>query len=43
MLKADKPRTSAFLVYVNDDGTVVSIVHVFADAHHPGSRTERSK
>src|SRR5262245_4726788 len=31
-LEADKPGTVAFLVYLNDEGTRASIVHVFPDA-----------
>lgn len=31
-LKADKPRTLVFLGYLNDTGTQVSFLHVFADA-----------
>jgi hypothetical protein len=32
MLEADKPRTSVFLPFLSEDGTELSIVHVFADA-----------
>jgi quinol monooxygenase YgiN len=32
VLQADKPRTLAFLIYADQDGRTVSIVHVFADA-----------
>jgi len=32
VLEADKPGTVAFLVYLNNDGTRASIVHVFPDA-----------
>jgi hypothetical protein len=31
-LEADKPRTTAQLAYLNDSGTKLSFVHVFADA-----------
>lgn len=31
-IAADKPRTGAMLAYTDDDGTEVTIVHVFADA-----------
>lgn len=31
-LEADKPGTVAFLVYLNEEGTRASIVHVFPDA-----------
>jgi hypothetical protein len=31
-LKADKPRTLAFLPYLSDDGTELAIIHLFADA-----------
>ena len=31
-LEADKQRTLAFLPYLSDDGTALSIVHVFADS-----------
>jgi quinol monooxygenase YgiN len=31
-LEADKPGTLVFLPYLNDDGTELTIVHVFADA-----------
>lgn len=30
-IEANKPDTVAFLVYVNEDGTEVSIIHVFPD------------
>ena len=45
-LREDKPRTAAWLVYVNEDGTRVSFVHCFPDAdsmdlHFEGS-DERS-
>jgi len=46
-LEAEKPRTLVFLSYLNDSGTHVSFVHVFADAesmdlHVEGSQ-ERSR
>jgi hypothetical protein len=46
-LEAEKPRTLVFLSYLNDDGTRVSFVHLFAnaesmDAHVEGS-DERSR
>lgn len=31
-LDAEKPRTLVFLAYVDEDGTQVTFVHVFADA-----------
>ena len=31
-LLAEKPRTTAFLIYLAEDGRDLSIVHVFADA-----------
>jgi len=31
-LRADKPRTLAFLPYLSDDDTELAIVHLFADA-----------
>jgi len=31
-LEADKPRTLVFLAYLNETGTEVSFLHVFADA-----------
>ena len=45
-LREDKPRTAAWLVYMDDDGTRVSFVHCFPDAdsmdlHFEGS-DERS-
>ena len=45
-LREDKPRTAAWLVYLNEDGTRVSFVHCFPDApamdlHFEGS-DERS-
>ena len=46
-LETDKPRTGAFLPYVDDDGSDVSIVHVFADADamdiHVQGADERSE
>ena len=32
LLEADKPRTLVFLAYLNETGTQVSFLHVFADA-----------
>ena len=32
-LRDDKPRTVAWLVYLDEDGTSVSFVHCFPDAH----------
>lgn len=32
LLEAEKPRTLAFLAYINGDGTRVTIAHAFADA-----------
>jgi quinol monooxygenase YgiN len=32
LMEANKPGTIAFLAYVNEDGTEVSIVHVFPEA-----------
>jgi len=32
LLQTDKPRTLAFLPYLNEDGTELSIVHLFADS-----------
>jgi hypothetical protein len=32
LLEADKPGTIAFLVYLDEEGTQASIVHVFPDA-----------
>ena len=32
LMEANKPGTVAFLAYLNEDGTEVSIVHVFPDA-----------
>ena len=47
MLEAEKPRTTAQLAYLDDTGTKLSIVHVFADAdtmdfHFEGAQ-DRSK
>jgi len=47
MLEAEKPRTTAQLAYLDESGTNVSIVHVFADAdtmdfHFQGAE-ERSR
>jgi hypothetical protein len=46
-MQADKPRTLAFLPYLSEDGSRLTIVHVFGDAesmdlHFQGS-DERSK
>jgi len=46
-LQAEKPRTTVFLTYVDDSGTHMTAVHVFADAqsmdlHFEGSE-ERSR
>jgi quinol monooxygenase YgiN len=47
VLQADKPRTSVFLAFANNDGTDVSFIHVFADAEamdaHVQGAEERSK
>jgi hypothetical protein len=47
MLEAQKPRTTAQLAYLDDAGTKVSIVHVFADADvmdlHLQGAEERSR
>jgi quinol monooxygenase YgiN len=32
LIKADKPGTVAHLAYINEDGSEVSMVHVFPDA-----------
>jgi hypothetical protein len=32
LLQEEKPRTLAFLSYLSEDGTQLTIVHVFADA-----------
>lgn len=32
LLEAEKPRTLVFLAYLNEGGSRVTIVHVFADA-----------
>ncbi len=32
VIEAEKPQTVAFLSYLDEDGTEVSFVHVFADA-----------
>jgi len=31
-IDTDKPRTAAFLPYLSEDGTMMTVVHVFADA-----------
>jgi quinol monooxygenase YgiN len=45
-MRASKPLTVAFLAYLNQDGTEVSIVHVFRDAeamdHHMKGVGERA-
>jgi hypothetical protein len=46
-LQAEKPRTLVFLIYLNQNGTQMTAVHVFADAesmdlHFQGSE-ERSR
>jgi len=40
MLEAEKPRTAVFLPFVREDGTEVSIVHVFADAEAMDAHVE---
>ncbi|HEX2089002.1 MAG TPA: hypothetical protein VHI54_03575 [Actinomycetota bacterium] len=46
-LEAEKPRTVGFLMYLNEGGTDLSIVHVFPDAEsmaiHFEGADERSK
>ena len=46
-LEVEKPRTSIFLTYLDDDGTQVTFVHVFADSEamdlHFGGAQERSR
>ena len=46
-LEAEKPRTLVFLHYLDDDGTQVTFVHVFADPEamdlHLGGAQERSR
>ena len=46
-LEADKPRTLAFLIFLSEDGTRMSAIHVFADAEsmdlHFEGADERSK
>ncbi len=39
-LNAEKPGTVVFLAYVNEDGTEVSVVHVFPDADAMGLHLE---
>lgn len=45
-INADKPRTAAFLAYAADDGSELTVIHVFADAEamdqHFGGAEERS-
>ena len=45
-IKANKPGTVAFLQYTNEEGTELSIIHVFPDAesfdHHNEGAGERS-
>ena len=47
LMEANKPGTITFLAYVNEDGTEVSIVHVFPDANskdlHIQGVAERAK
>lgn len=47
LLRQEKPGTVAFLAYVNDDGTEVTIVHLFPSADamdlHVEGAAERSK
>ena len=47
MLEAEKARTTAQMVYLDDTGTNLSIVHVFADADamdiHVQGADDRSK
>jgi len=46
-LQAEKPRTAAYLFYLNEGGTDMSIVHVFPDADsmdvHAEGADERSR
>jgi hypothetical protein len=46
-LKEDKPRTLVFLIYMNQDGTQMTAIHVFADAEsmdlHVQGSEERSR
>jgi hypothetical protein len=46
-LEAEKPRTLAFLIFLSEDGTRMSAIHVFADAEsmdlHFEGADERSK
>lgn len=46
-IKKTKPGTVAFLQYINDEGTELSIIHVFLDAdafdHHVEGAMERAK
>ena len=46
-LEAEKPRTLVFLHYLDDDGTQVTFVHMFADPEamdlHFGGAQERSR
>jgi quinol monooxygenase YgiN len=47
LLQAEKPRTLVFLPYLNENGTQITIVHVFADADsmdlHVQGADERSR
>jgi len=47
LIKAEKPGTVAFLQYLNEEGTELSIVHVFPDAdafdRHGEGVAERAK
>jgi quinol monooxygenase YgiN len=47
LIEASKPGTVAFLAYLNEDGSEVSIVHVFPDAEamelHVQGADERAK
>jgi hypothetical protein len=31
-IKADKPQTAGFLAYLSDDGSLLTVIHVFADS-----------
>jgi hypothetical protein len=47
-LEADKPRTLAFLPYLDEDGTRLTILHLFADAesmdlHFKGAEERSAK
>jgi len=47
LIEADKPCTLVHLAYVNEDGTEVTIVHLFPNAHafdlHMQGTSERAK